>query len=179
MLPRESMRDFFSRCETDIREEAKEIDEALRGISFRERVLWPGEAAARLFVQKKYVMGHLAELVTARSALLDPACSLGDVERTEVCLELLAAFGGHEDDIRKHLTRYKTTALENLRTLIDWPPVLLKELARTRAASLRRISGKAAILRRTTGVELKRDVTKAKRAQTLFAKELRKLGLVR
>jgi hypothetical protein len=26
---------------------------------------------------------------------------------------------------------------------------------------------------------LKRDVTKAKRAQTLFAKELRKLGLVR
>jgi hypothetical protein len=179
MLPRESMRDFFSRCETDIREEAKEIDEALRGISFRERVLWPGEAAARLFVQRKYVMGHLAELVTARSALLDPACSLGDVERTEVCLELFAAFGSHEEDIRKHITRYKTTALENLRTLIDWPPVQLRELARTRAASLRRISGKAEILRRTTGVALKRDVTKAKRAQTLFAKELRKLGLVR
>jgi len=57
--------------------------------------------------------------------------------------------------------------------------VPLRDLARTRAASLRRISGKAEILRRKTGAELKRDVTRAKRAQTLFAKELRKLGLVK
>jgi hypothetical protein len=173
------MRDFFSGCEADIRKEAKEITAALREISFRQRVLWPGEAAVRLFVQERHVARHLAELVTARSALLDPACSLGDVERTEVCLELFAAFGGHEGDIRKHLIRYNTVATENLVTLIAWPPVPLRELARTRAAALRRITGKAEILRRKTGAELKRDVTKAKRAQTLFAKELRKLGLVK
>ncbi len=178
LLP-ESMRDFFSGCEADIRKEAKEITAALREISFRQRVLWPGEAAVRLFVQEKHVARHLTELVTARSALLDPACSLGEVERTEVCLELVAAFGGHEGDIRKHLIRYNAVATENLATLIAWPPVTLRELARTRAAALRRISGKAEILRRKTGAELKRDVTKAKRAQTLFAKELRKLGLVK
>jgi outer membrane lipoprotein SlyB len=178
ILPPESMRDFFSRCEADIRAEAKEIDAALRGIPFRERVLWPGEAAVRLFVQEKHVAAHLSELVTARSALLDPACSLGDVERTEVCLELFAAFGGHEGDIRKHLTRYTTIATENLGTLIAWPQAPLRDLAKTRAASLRRVSAKAEILRRKTGTELKRDVTKARRAQTLFAKELRKLGLV-
>jgi hypothetical protein len=179
ILSPESMREFFSRCESDIRREAKEIAAALRGITFGQRVLWPGEAAVRLFVQEKHVAGHLAELVTARSSLLDPACSLGDVERTEVCLELFAAFGGHEEDIRKHLIRYDTIATENLTTLIAWPPAALRELARTRAAALRRISGKAEILRRKTGAELKRDVTKAKRAQTRFAKELRKLGLVK
>jgi hypothetical protein len=179
ILSPESMREFFSRCESDIRREAKEIAAALRGITFGQRVLWPGEAAVRLFVQERHVAGHLAELVTARSSLLDPACSLGDVERTEVCLELFAAFGGHEEDIRKHLIRYDTIATENLTTLIAWPPAALRELARTRAAALRRISGKAEILRRKTGAELKRDVTKAKRAQTLFAKELRKLGLVK
>ena len=179
ILPPESMRDFFSRCEADMRKEAKEITAALRGISFRQRVLWPGEAAVRLFVQEKHVAGHLAELVTARSALLDPACSLGDVERTEVCLELFAAFGGHEGAIRKHLTRYDSIATENLKTLIAWPPVPLRELARTRTAALTRFSGKAEILRRKTGAELKRDVTKARRAQTLFARELRKLGLVK
>jgi hypothetical protein len=179
ILSPESMREFFSRCESDIRREAKEIAAALRGITFGQRVLWPGEAAVRLFVQERHVAGHLAELVTARSSLLDPACSLGDVERTEVCLELFAAFGGHEEDIRKHLIRYDTIATENLTTLIAWPPAALRELARTRAAALRRISGKAEILRRKTGAELKRDVTKAKRAQTRFAKELRKLGLVK
>jgi outer membrane lipoprotein SlyB len=179
ILPPELIRDFFSRCEADTRKEAKEIAAALRGISFQQRVLWPGEAAVRLFVQEKHVAGHLAELVTARSALLDPACSLAEVERTEVCLELFAAFGGHEGDIRKHLTRYDSIATENLKTLIAWPPVPLRELARTRAAALTRISGKAEILRRKTGAELKRDVTRAKRAQTLFARELRKLGLVK
>ena len=179
ILPPGSMRDLFSRCEADIRREANENAAALRGISFRQRVLWPGEAAVRLFVQQKHVAGHLSELVTARAALLDPACSLGNIERTEVCLELFAAFGGHEEEIRKHLSRYDSIATENLKTLIAWPAVPLRDLARTRAASLRRISGKAEILRRKTGAELKRDVTRAKRAQTLFAKELRKLGLVK
>jgi outer membrane lipoprotein SlyB len=179
VLPNESIRDFFSRCEADIRGEMKEIDTALRGISFRESVLWPDEPAVRLFVQRKHVTGHLAELVTSRSALLDPACSLGDVERTEVCLELIAAFGGHEEAIRKHLTRYKMVVLENLETLIAWPAAPLRELARIRASALRRISGKAEVLRRKTGEELRKDVTKAKRAQNRFAKELRKLGLVK
>jgi hypothetical protein len=179
MLPPESIRDFFSRCEADIRGEVKEIDGALRGISFRESVLWPGEPAVRLFVQKKHVMGHLAELVAARSALLDPACSLGDIERTEVCLELIAAFGGHEEPVRNHLARYRAVVSENLCTLLEWPAAPLRELARTRASALRRISGKAEILRRKTGEELKRDVTKAKRAQTRFARELRKLGLAK
>jgi hypothetical protein len=179
VLPPDTMRDFFSGCEADIRKEAEEISAALREISFRRRVLWPGEAAVRLFVQERHVARHLAELVAARSALLDPACSLGDVERTEVCMELFAAFGGHEGDIRKHLIRYNTVTTENLTTLIAWPPVPLRELSKTRAAALRRINGKAGILRRKTGAELKRDVTKAKRAQTMFAKELRKLGLVK
>ena len=178
ILPPGSMREFFSRCESDIRTEAKEIAAALREIPFRQRVVWPGEAAVRLLVQEKHVAGHLAELVTARSALLDPACSLGDVERTEVCLELIAAFGGHEEEIRTHLLRYRAIANENIATLAAWPPAPLRELARTRAAALRRIRGKAEILRRQTGAALKQDVTKAKRAQTLFAKELRKLGLV-
>jgi hypothetical protein len=178
VLPSDVMRDFLSRCEADIRTESKEIAAALRGISFRERAFWPGEEAVRLFVQEKHVAGHLAELMTARSALLDPACSLGEVERTEVCLELVAAFGGHDEEIRKHLVRYNLVAKENLETLLAWPPAPIRELARTRAAALRRIAGKAEILRRKTGMELKRDVAKAKRAQTLFAKELRKLGLV-
>ncbi|HMK38943.1 MAG TPA: glycine zipper domain-containing protein [Bacteroidota bacterium] len=178
ILSTESIRDFFSRCEADIRAENREIDAALRGISFRESVLWPGEEAVRQFIQRKHVAGHLAELATARSALLDPACSLGDVERTEVCLELFAAFGGHDDAIRKHLSHYRMIVLENLRTLIAWPTAPIRELARIRASALGRIAGKAEMLRRKTGEELKRDVTKAKRAQSLFAKELRKLGLI-
>ncbi len=174
-----SIREFFSLCESDIRTEAKEIDSALGRVSFRERVLWPGEAAVRLFVQKKHVTGHLAELLRARSAVLDPACSLGDVEKTEICFELIAAFGGHEEALRQHLRRYKTSALGNLETLAGWPPAHLRELVKIRSSALRRISGKAEILRHKTGEELKKDVTKAKRAQNRFAKELRKLGLVK
>jgi hypothetical protein len=179
ILPGGMMREFFSRCESDIRAEAKEIDTALSRISFRESVLWPGEDAVRLFVQRRHVMGHLAELVAARSALLDPACSLGESERTEVCLELVAAFGGHEDAIRKHLIAYRVIATENLDSLVSWPAPALRELARIRSAALRRVSGKAGILRKKTGDELKRDITRAKRAQNRFAKELRKLGLVK
>jgi outer membrane lipoprotein SlyB len=178
ILPLESIRELFSRCEADIREEAKEIDAALRGISFRQSVLWPGETAVRLFVQRKHIMGHLAELATARSALLDPACSLGDIERTQVCLELFAAFGGHDDPIRKHLTRYREVVLETLETLIGWPAGPIRELARIRGTALRRITGKAEVFRRQTAEALKRDVTRAKRAQNRFAKELRKLGFV-
>lgn len=176
ILPVESIRDLFSRCEADIRQEAKEIDGALRDLSFRESVLWPGETAVGLFVQRKHIMGHLAELATARSALLDPACSLGEVERTQVCLELFAAFGGHDDPIRTHLARYRGVVLESLETLIGWPAAPIRELARIRGAALRRITGKAEVLRRQTAEALKRDVTRAKRAQNRFAKELRKLG---
>ena len=35
------------------------------------------------------------------------------------------------------------------------------------------------MLRRKTGEELKRDVVRVKRAQSSFAKELRKLGVVK
>jgi hypothetical protein len=179
VLGRESMREYFALCEADIRSESGEIDAALRGIPFRRSVLWPGEAAVRLFVQKKHVLNHLAELVRARSALLDPACSLRDAERTEVCIELVAAFGGHEETLRKHFVRYKAIAQENVGTLLAWQTAPVRELARIRGSALRRISARADVLRRKTGEELKRDVTKAKRAQTRFARELRKLGLVK
>ncbi len=179
MLGEASMRDFFSRCEAAIRTEAGEIEAALRHISFRESVLWPGEAAVRLFVQRKHVLNHLAELVKARSALLDPACSLGDAERTEVCIELVAAFGGHEDSLRNHFVRYRAIVMENVGTLLAWQTAPVRELSRIRGSALRRISAKADVLRRKTGEELRKDVTKAKRAQTRFAKELRKLGLVK
>lgn len=179
VLGKESMREFFARCEADIRSESAEVDAALGGISFRESVLWPGEEAVRLFVQRKHALNHLAELVKARSALLDPACSLGEAERTEVCIELVAAFGGHEESLRNHLVRYKAIVLENAGTLLAWQTAPVRELARIRGSALRRISAKADVLRRKTGEELKRDVTKAKRAQTMFAKELRKLGLVK
>ena len=174
-----SILEFFSLCEADIRNELAEIDGALGKISFRQSVLWPGEPAVRLYVQRKHVAAHLAELAGARSALLDPACSLGEVEKTEVCLELFAAFGGHEEAIRKHLARYRDTVTENLDALIAWPGGPVRELARIRTAALRRVSVKAEALRKKTAGELKRDVTKAKRAQTRFAKELRKLGLVK
>jgi hypothetical protein len=113
---------FLFRCEADIRKEAEENAAALREISFA------GESSGRARRQSAFSFRRntspdiLAELVAARSALLDPACSLGDVERTEVCMELFAAFGGHEEDIRKHLIRYNTVTTENLTTLIAWPP---------------------------------------------------------
>ncbi len=179
ILPAESIREFFTLCETDIRIEIQEIDAALGAISFRRSVLWPGEAAVRLYVQRKHLAGHLSELAAARSALLDPACSLGETEKTEICMELFAAFGGHDDAIRRQLARYRANVQENLETLAAWPGGPVRELARIRAAAIRRIGGKAEVLRRKTAEELKKDVTKAKRAQTRFAKELRKLGLVK
>jgi outer membrane lipoprotein SlyB len=179
VLPPQSTLEIFALCEADIRNELAEIDGGLAKISFRESVLWPGEPAVRLYVQRKHVAAHLAELASARSTLLDPACSLGDVEKTEVCMELFAAFGGHEEVIRKQLARYRATVLENLDALIAWPGGPVRELVRIRATALRRVSVKADALRRKTAEELKRDVTKAKRAQTKFAKELRKLGLVK
>ena len=118
VLPPPSTQEFFSLCEADIRDELAEIDGALGKISFRESVLWPGEPAVRLFVQRKHVAAHLAELAVARSTLLDPACSLGEVEKTEVSMELFAAFGGHEEAIRKHLARYRATVLENIETVM-------------------------------------------------------------
>jgi hypothetical protein len=157
----------------------KEIELALGKVPFGESVLWPGEAAVRLLVQKKHVGGHLAELVRARTAILDPACSLGDVEKTEICFELFAAFGGHEETIGKHLRRYQAAANRNLEALVDWPPARLRELARIRSSALRRIGAKTEVLRRKTGEDLKKDVTKAKRAQNRFATELKKLGLVK
>ena len=53
------------------------------------------------------------------------------------------------------------------------------ELAGFRESARRRITGRAEMLRRKTGEELKRDVVRVKRAQSSFAKELRKVGVVK
>jgi hypothetical protein len=64
-------------------------------------------------------------------------------------------------------------------TLLAWQTAPVRELSRIRGSAFRRITGRAETPRRKTGEELKRDAVKAKRAQSRFAKELRKLERVK
>ncbi|HTO92727.1 MAG TPA: glycine zipper domain-containing protein [Bacteroidota bacterium] len=179
VLAAATLRDFFSASEKRIRAEIREIGTALRAIPFGARSFWPGEEAVTLVVQRAGVLKRLGELIGARTALLDPACPLRDRERTEIALELFAAFGGHENEIRKHLAQYKAAAANGYAAVASWPDAPLREITKTRAGSLRRINARAEALRTKTASLLVKDVAKAKRAQTKFAKELRKLGLLK
>ncbi|HUI09233.1 MAG TPA: glycine zipper domain-containing protein [Bacteroidota bacterium] len=179
ILPAGTLREFFAFTEKGIRAEIKEIDTALRAIPFGKRSFWPGEDAVRLMVHRGAVLKRLGELITARTALLDPACPLRERERTEIALELFAAYGGHEKEIREHLAKYRAASAEGFASLAAWPDGALREMARTRAGALRRISSRAETLRTKTAGQLTKDVARAKRAQTKFAKELRKLGLLK
>jgi len=174
-----TVRDFFAASEKAIRAELREIETALRAIPFGAREFWPREDAVTLMVHKAEVLKRLGELIGARTALLDPACPLRERERTAVALEVIAAFGGHENAIRVYLTKYKAVAANGFAAVASWPDGPLREMARARAGALRRISGKAESLRTRTAAQLVKDIAKAKRAQTKFAKELRKLGLLK
>lgn len=90
----------------------------------------------------------------------------------------IAAFSDHEDAIWKERIEYKAEVLENLETPIEWPTALLRELAKIRISSPMRFSGNVDFLRRKTDAARKRDITKAKRAQSRFLEELRKPALV-
>jgi len=179
VLSADTVREFFAAAEKNIRAEIREVETVLRAIPFGARAFWPREDAVRHMVQKEGAYKRLGELIAARTALLDPACPLRERERTEIALELFAAFGGRQKDITEHLAKYRAVADDGFAAVAAWPDAPLHELARMRAAAIRRISGKAETLRTKTASQLTKDVAKAKRAQTKFAKELRKLGLLK
>ena len=174
-----AVRDLFSASEKTIRAELREIEGALRAIPFGARSFWPSEDAVTLMVHKAGVLKRLGELIGARTPLLDPACPLGDRGRTEIALELFAAFGGHEKTIRDHLAKYRAVAASGFAAVAAWPDAPLREMTRARAGAIRRISSKAETLRAHTASQLVKDIARARRAQTKFAKELRKLGLLK
>jgi hypothetical protein len=176
-LPQGEMRDLVSHCEADMLREEEKLKGELRAVSLWIRVFWPNEEAVRLSILRERVRGQLDSLRAVRDALLDPHCSLSETEKTEVCLELVAALGGHEQEIKRHLLRYNAAVDETVQALTTLPPLGIRELARRRANALRHIREKAATLRRKTEEQLKSDVRSAKRAQNRFARELRKVGL--
>jgi len=179
VLPAGEMKKFLWNCENELRKKEDSARAALRTCSLWSRVFWPDEATYRLQTQRTSLRRLIAHVSGITSALLGPGCSLKDSEKTCVCLEALAAYGGSEEQIRAHLSRYRATVDESLSVLSAWPEEAVRELAQRRTAALTRIKERAAGLRRRTELQLRKDVRKAKMAQTRFAKELRKLGLVR
>ena len=164
-------------CENELRKKEDASLAALRKCSLWSRVYWPDEATYRLQTQRSSLRQFIAYVSGFTSALLGPGCPLKDSEKTCACLEVLATFGGSEEQIRGHLSRYKATVDESLSALAVWPEEAVRELVRGRAVALSRIKERAAGLRRRTELQLRKDVRKARMAQTRFAKELRKLGL--
>lgn len=176
-LPARELDRLLDRADRALRERERETEQLLRVTPFARRTFWPPEEAVRLSMLRSSLRGDLRDLARARAAILDPDSPLSSGEKTELSLELIAAAGGQGAEILKHFGKYGEIASETLATLAAWYPPALRELARQRAVSLVRLKSKANALRRKTGIELKRDVTKARRAQNRFAKELRKLGL--
>lgn len=176
-FPKAELKRLFGRAEQALRERDSQTWKLLRAIPFTRRTLWPEEETVRLRVLRSSIRGDLDDLAAARTAILDPDSPLSEGDRTELSLELIASVGGQEEQILRHFEMYKELAARSLMTLAAWHPPALRELARQRGESLMRLRSKANALRKRTGLQLKGDVTRARRAQNRFAKELRKLGL--
>jgi len=172
------IRKLFAKRDGDLRSQENQLEALRMRLTIWERTIWPSGQSVHLRRDRETIRAHRAEVFELGKALLEATCPLSESEKTGLCLELFASFGGYDQEIRNRISLYRSTLEESLRTLVAWPHASVRELAERRATGLRRIGEKTETLRRQTGEQLKIDVKRAKRAQGRFARELRKLGLL-
>jgi hypothetical protein len=176
-LPSRELDRLFEKALRTLREREHDAAGLLQAIPAGERIFWPIEEAVRLATLRSSLRRDIHDLTRARALILDEESPLESGERTELGFELIAAVGGQGEEIVTHLAHYNGIAASALTTLSSWPPPSLRELGRRRGVALTRLRSRADALRKRTAEQLKGDVTKARRAQNRFARELRKLGL--
>ncbi|HXX64026.1 MAG TPA: glycine zipper domain-containing protein, partial [Bacteroidota bacterium] len=178
ILSAADIRKLFAKRDNDLRSQENQLEALRMRLTVWERTLWPSGQSVHLRRDRESVHAHRIEVFELGKAFLEASCPLSESEKTALCLELFASFGGYDQEIRNRISTYRSTLEESLRTLAAWPHAPVRELSERRAAGLRRIGERTETLRRQTGEQLKIDVKRAKRAQGRFARELRKLGLL-